>query len=60
MKPVCDGDYTEAEALAAGCWPAPEVTVNVNADELGDLGLTEDEELAIVAFLRALSDGFDD
>jgi cytochrome c peroxidase len=58
VKPVCPGDYTEAEALAAGCWPAPEVPENVNSDELGDLGLTPEEEDAIVAFLKALSDGF--
>jgi cytochrome c peroxidase len=39
-------------------WPAPEVSVNVNTDELGDLGLTPAEEAAIVAFLKTLSDGF--
>jgi cytochrome c peroxidase len=58
VKPVCPGDYTEAEALAADCWPPPEVPENVNTDELGDLGLTPDEEAAIVAFMKALSDGF--
>ena len=40
-------------------WPEPEVAENVNTDELGDLGLTPDEEEAIVAFLKTLSDGFD-
>jgi hypothetical protein len=34
------------------------VAENVNTDELGDLGLTPEEEAAIVAFLKALSDGF--
>jgi cytochrome c peroxidase len=58
VKDVCPGDYTEAEALAVNCWPAPEVAENVNSDELGDLGLTVDEEAAIVAFLKTLSDGF--
>ena len=58
VKPECPGDYTEAQALAADCWPAPEVAENVNKDELGDLGLTPDEEAAIVAFLKTLSDGF--
>ncbi|MEZ4709441.1 MAG: cytochrome c peroxidase [Caldilineaceae bacterium] len=57
VKPVCPGPYTEAEALAAGCWPAPEVAANINRDELGNLGLTPDEEAAIVAFLKTLSDG---
>lgn len=58
VKPECPGDYTEAEALAVNCWPPPEVAENVNKDELGDLGLTPDEEAAIVAFLKTLSDGF--
>jgi cytochrome c peroxidase len=40
------------------CWPAPEVPANLNTEELGNLGLTEDEEDAIVAFLRTLSDGY--
>jgi len=39
-------------------WPAPEVPQNVNTDELGDLGLTDDEENAIVEFLKTLSDGY--
>lgn len=39
-------------------WPPPEVPVNVNVDELGDLGLTGAEEDAIVAFLKTLSDGY--
>jgi cytochrome c peroxidase len=56
VKPVCPGPYTEAQAMAEGCWPAPEVAANVNTAELGNLGLTPDEEAAIVAFLKALSD----
>jgi len=39
-------------------WPAPEVAENVNEDELGNLGLTNEEEDAIVAFLETLSDGY--
>jgi cytochrome c peroxidase len=58
VKPECAGAYTEAQALAADCWPAPEVAENVNTDELGDLGLTPKEEAAIVAFLKTLSDGY--
>jgi cytochrome c peroxidase len=58
VKPVCPGQYTEAQALAANCWPAPEVSENMNTGELGDLGLNPNEEDAIVAFLKALSDGF--
>jgi cytochrome c peroxidase len=39
-------------------WPDPEVAVNVNTDELGDLGLTPEEEAAIVAFMKTLTDGY--
>ena len=39
-------------------WPEPEVLENVNTDELGDLGLTADEEAAIVTFMKTLSDGY--
>jgi cytochrome c peroxidase len=39
-------------------WPAPELAVNVNSDELGNLGLTDAEEDAIIAFMRTLSDGY--
>ncbi len=35
-----------------------EVPRNVNKDELGNLGLTEDEVKDIAAFMRALSDGY--
>lgn len=56
VKERCPGDYTEAEALAANCWPAPEVGQNVNTIEIGNLGLSDEEEDAIVAFLKALSD----
>jgi len=55
---TCPSALTEAQALAADCWPAPEVTENVNNDELGDLGLSPSEEEAIVAYLRTLSDGY--
>jgi cytochrome c peroxidase len=58
VLPTCPGQDTEAQALAANCWPAPEVAENVNTAELGDLGLTLAEEQAIVAFLQTLSDGY--
>ena len=58
VKPPCPDEFTlEADALRMNCWPAPEVGDNVNTDELGDLGLTDEEEDAIVAFMRTLSDG---
>jgi cytochrome c peroxidase len=39
-------------------WPDPEVALNVNDTELGNLGLNKGEEKAIVAFLKTLSDGY--
>ncbi len=58
VLPACPGNYTEAQALAADCWPAPEVSENLNDSELGSLRLSADEEAAIVAFLKTLSDGY--
>jgi hypothetical protein len=40
------------------CWPAAEVSMNVNTSELGNLGLKPHEEEAIVEFLKTLSDGY--
>jgi cytochrome c peroxidase len=42
--------------VAEAKWPAPEVADNLNTTELGNLGLTADEEAAIVAFMKTLSD----
>ncbi len=41
-----------------GNFPPPEVKANVNTEEMGNLGLTDDEENAVVAFLKTLSDHF--
>ena len=49
--------YNTRDVAGAG-WPASEVTVNINTTEMGDLGLSKGEELAIVAFLGTLSDGY--
>lgn len=40
------------------CWPAPEVAANLNTEELGNLGLSAEEERLIVTFLKTLSDGY--
>jgi cytochrome c peroxidase len=37
-------------------WPPPEIAENVNVDEMGDLGLTDEEENLIVLFMKTLSD----
>ena len=38
--------------------PAPEVAANMNTRQLGKLGLSDDEENAIVAFMKTLTDGY--
>lgn len=52
LLPRCDG----SGSIGVDCWPAPEVGENVNSTELGNLGLTDTEENAIVAFMQTLSD----
>ena len=44
--------------FAKSGWPEPEIDRNVNHDELGMLGLTPDEEKAIVAFMKTLTDDY--
>ena len=64
VKPVCEEleppvlEATVDVALANDCWPKPEVAANVNTDELGNLGLTPEEEMALVHFMLAMSDGY--
>jgi cytochrome c peroxidase len=59
VKPRCAAELVpEAEALARGCWPRPEMVANVNTEELGNLRLTAREVDDIVAFMRALTDGW--
>lgn len=38
------------------CWPVPEVPLNVNTSELGNLGLSPGEEDDLVAFLKTFTD----
>jgi len=40
------------------CWPAPEYPETLNTTQLGNLGLTSEEEDDIVAFLQTLTDGY--
>lgn len=41
-----------------GNWAPPEVSNNLNTTELGNLGLSPDDEAAIVAFMKTLTDGY--
>ncbi len=57
-------DATVDVAMANDCWPAPEVGENVVVHDslgnviVGNLGLTEAEEDALVALMKAMSDGY--
>jgi cytochrome c peroxidase len=62
-----NGFFTDLRSLVAfyntrdvADWPAAELPDTMNRDELGNLGLSEEEVDAIVAFLGTLSDGFQD
>jgi cytochrome c peroxidase len=39
-------------------WPPPEYSDTVNFDELGNLGLSDKDEDALVEFMKTLSDGY--
>ncbi|MFO1478043.1 MAG: cytochrome c peroxidase [Verrucomicrobiota bacterium] len=53
-------DSEQDPAFGVTGWPAPEVPETVNADELGNLGLTDEEEAAVVLFMKTLTDGYPD
>lgn len=55
LLPVC---RRASDRAGETCWPEPEVSANINRRLLGALALTADEEAALVAFLRTLSDGY--
>ena len=47
--------YNTRDVAGAG-WPPPEIAANLNRSEMGNLGLTADEENAIVDFMKTLTD----
>ena len=56
LQTVCK-DNLSAD-FGVGCWPAAEITENLNTEDMGMLGLSANEELALVAFMEALTDGY--
>jgi cytochrome c peroxidase len=46
-----------ASGEKAACWPSPEVAQNVDTT-IGNLGLTNEQEDQLVAFLKTLTDGY--
>jgi cytochrome c peroxidase len=55
--PVTSGHCPAGTTEKVDCWPLPEVTNNLDMTT-GALGLTDQEENQIVAFLMTLTDGF--
>jgi cytochrome c peroxidase len=55
--PVTSGHCPKETMEKVDCWPMPEVRNNIDMTS-GNLGLTDEEENQIVAFLQTLSDGF--
>jgi cytochrome c peroxidase len=59
VNPACPQEFvSDEQAIKKGCWPRPEVTKNVNSDELGNMALNEQEMDDIVAFMEILTDGW--
>jgi cytochrome c peroxidase len=40
------------------CWPAPEYPETMNRRQLGYVGLSDEQENQIVAFMKTLTDGY--
>jgi cytochrome c peroxidase len=58
-KPACPSRFTpEADALAQGCWPAPEMPETINVADMGNLHMSAQDVDDIVAFLGTLTDGW--
>jgi cytochrome c peroxidase len=55
--PVTSGHCPSRTTEKVDCWPMPEVSNNEDMT-VGDLGLTDQEEDQIVAFLQTLTDGY--
>jgi cytochrome c peroxidase len=57
VLPRC-GASAERSEWGTRCWPAPETPQNMNTTDLGRMGLSPEDEAALVAFLGTLSDGW--
>ena len=55
--PVTSGHCPAGKTEKVDCWPVPEVPGNVDMTT-GNLGLTDEQENQIVAFLQTLADGY--
>lgn len=58
-KRVCKNNLTAAKARRRNCWPAAEIDNGLQSSAfglLGNLGLTPDQEAALVVYLKTLTD----
>lgn len=56
VLPHCRGGNNDP-GFGKTCWPPPAVPENVD-QRIGNLGLTDQEENDVVAFLKTLTDGY--
>jgi cytochrome c peroxidase len=56
VLPRCQPD--DAGEGTTTCWPAPESTANMSTSRVGNLGLSDADEDALVSFMQTLTDGF--
>jgi len=56
--PVTSGNCPAGKTEKVDCWPMPEVPGSTMDMTTGNLGLTDQEENQIVAFLQTLTDGY--
>ena len=59
LLPKCDPALGNLDpGFGVSCWPAPEIPSTMDSSLVGDLGLTDADEDAMVAFLLTLTDGW--
>jgi cytochrome c peroxidase len=57
VLPLCDTPNPPKDAMGgATCFPAPEVAENINRVDMGNLGLTPQEGMALIQFMKTLTD----
>ena len=59
VLPECDPLLgSDDDGFGTTCWAAPEVPDNMDSSFMGNLGLTDAEEDAIVVFMMTFTDGY--
>lgn len=59
VLPACDPALGNLDpGFGTSCWPEPEFPQNMDSSFVGDLGLTAEEEQAVVDFMLTFTDGY--